>query len=166
MAKYSEKEWRNRAAQFLRIWKKTRCAKKAIEELGTTQRIFYLTLQHSNKFLEYKNGGSKNLFITDGFSDNEYYWALRYAKKIKAVRLLGGKCIECSEDDFFKLDFHHPDNNKELSIANMRMKKWEAIKKEALKCELLCRNCHQLKHIKIDRYEKVKDKIEIIIKRL
>lgn len=71
------------------------------------------------------------------------YKVLSYAKKYKAIELLGGKCEFCGEDRFFRLSFHHLSNK----IENINMSwRWEKIKNETEKCKLLCRNCHQELH--------------------
>jgi len=164
MSKYSEQEWRNRAAKFLRAWRKTRSPRKAQQELGVSRRVFYSALRYSNFFQKYRDNPKYR--ITKRYSRTEYLWALRYAKKLKGVRLLGGECVECGEDNFFKLDFHHPNSDKESEIGDIRAQSWSKIKKEVVKCQLLCRNCHQIKHIAVDNYEKLKDVIEVLIKKL
>jgi hypothetical protein len=71
----------------------------------------------------------------------------RYRTKRKAVELLGGKCNRCGWDDHLAaLEFHHTDDNKEFGFGSMANKKWEVIRKEAMKCELLCSNCHRIEH--------------------
>ena len=50
------------------------------------------------------------------------YKVLSYAKKYKAIELLGGKCEFCGEDRFFRLSFHHPDENKEDKDAKSETK--------------------------------------------
>jgi len=161
MSKFTKQEWRDRAAKFLRVWRKTESAKHACKELGVSKAIFHRTLRHSKVFQKRKERNN-----TDGYTTNEYYWALRYAKKIKGVRLLGGRCIECGETNIFKLDFHHPDDNKETEIGDIRMNSWDIIKTEVVKCQLLCRNCHQVKHVSTEYYEKTKGLIEWLIKRM
>jgi len=71
---------------------------------------------------------------------------LKYAKKYKAIQLLGGKCESCGETRFFRLSFHHSDKNKEININELRKNRWELIEKEIIKCKLLCQNCHQELH--------------------
>ena len=72
---------------------------------------------------------------------------LKYAKKIKAINLLGGKCECCGENRIFRLEFHH--KNKDEKIFNLRDigdMRWEDSEQEILKCQLLCRNCHRELH--------------------
>ena len=84
-------------------------------------------------------------------------YALCWAKKIKAINLLGGKCRECGCKDIFVLGFHHPDNNKEHQISQIKTLRWSILERELEKCELLCSNCHYEKHFingRVTHYKK------------
>jgi hypothetical protein len=84
-----------------------------------------------------------------GLSNIDRCFVLRWAKKLKATKLLGGKCIECGNANIFNIEFHHVDGEeKEHGISHMikEGKKWSSILKEVKKCILLCRNCHAKKH--------------------
>lgn len=73
----------------------------------------------------------------------DYAYVLFWAKKIKAINLLGGKCEMCGEDDIHKLCFHHKNpSEKEFEISDIKNFRWSIIKNEILKCQLLCNNCH------------------------
>lgn len=69
------------------------------------------------------------------------YWA----NKIKAVKLLGGKCIHCGESTLSKLTFHHI-HGKEKTIGELLTSRWSKIEKELERCVLLCQNCHREQH--------------------
>lgn len=62
----------------------------------------------------------------------------------------GGKCRACKfKKSFFALDFHHVDpSNKSFSISKQRGKPYEALREEAKKCVLVCKNCHAMIHQK------------------
>jgi len=78
-------------------------------------------------------------------SDREYI--LRWAKKIRAVKMLGGECMKCGTSDIFALTFHHINQeDKENKISNLLYGRWDDIEKEIIKCQLLCGNCHQELH--------------------
>jgi len=79
---------------------------------------------------------------------SERNYILKWAKKIKSIRLLGGKCIDCGNDDIYTLDFHHKNpNEKEFQISLVGIhRRWSTIEKEVKKCVLLCRNCHIKRH--------------------
>lgn len=74
----------------------------------------------------------------------ETKYVLKWAKRIKAIQYMGGKCYECQESNIYVLDFHHLDPSiKEFQISLVGLhKRWSSIKKEIEKCILLCRNCH------------------------
>ena len=57
------------------------------------------------------------------------------------------KCNRCGYDDYRALQFHHS-SDKEHNIADMlkNSMRLERIQEEALKCEVLCANCHQIEH--------------------
>jgi len=77
------------------------------------------------------------------YSKKDSQYALRWAKVIKGINLLGGKCIRCGFDNVFALVFHHKEGNtKDFEMADKRGIRWSVMKAEILKCDLLCRNCH------------------------
>jgi len=58
-------------------------------------------------------------------------------------------CVDCGNDDYRVLDFHHIDNStKEYNISQMVTKKMakKKILKELEKCVALCANCHRIRH--------------------
>lgn len=87
-------------------------------------------------------------------------YALKWAKKIKGINLLGRKCKKCGQDNIFVLEFHHL-FGKDNAISKMRMEgvKWSLLEKEIKKCILLCANCHSELHYKESRGSILKDDI-------
>ena len=80
-------------------------------------------------------------------TDNDYI--RRWAKKIKAIEYLGGRCSKCGDENIFHLCFHHKNTGeKENIISDMLAKKvpFPLIQKELYKCELICENCHRELH--------------------
>jgi hypothetical protein len=78
---------------------------------------------------------------------------LRFAKKLKAIQFLGGKCEKCGETNFFKLCFHHTNSeDKEYRMSSMWGKNWKKIEREVEKCELMCQNCHYEFHEKPETF--------------
>jgi hypothetical protein len=72
-----------------------------------------------------------------------------YSNKWKALQYKGGKCQTCGEDRPATLCFHHRDpSQKELKLdgRSFANRKWQLIKKEVDKCDLLCHNCHHMLH--------------------
>ena len=73
--------------------------------------------------------------------DSEYI--LRWAKRIRAINLLGGRCNSCGESDIRFLEFHHKNpDDKDDGISYLTKGRWSKIENEIKKCVLLCRNCH------------------------
>jgi len=81
------------------------------------------------------------------FDKNSNQQALSWAKKIMALRTLGGKCL-CGCSNPLLLDFHHSNKDKECSINSIRNMRWSTFIKEAEKCTILCANCHGEVHSK------------------
>jgi len=79
---------------------------------------------------------------------NEYTIQKGREKRLKAISLLGGKCVHCGFDKYSgALDFHHVDaSTKDVAFGSWRNWSWGRIVKELEKCILLCKNCHAMEH--------------------
>ncbi len=68
-------------------------------------------------------------------------WKLR---KLKVLKMLGGKCSICGYDkNIAALHFHHIDPTlKDVDWIGMRQLKWSALIDEIKMCKLVCANCH------------------------
>lgn len=88
----------------------------------------------------------------------EYAYCQKWAKKIKAINLLGGKCKKCGEDNIFCLDFHHTGEKTE-NVSNLLCKRWSIIKKEIQNYCILCSNCHLVTHTDIEKFNNFKNDI-------
>lgn len=78
----------------------------------------------------------------------EYQSERRRKIKRQCVEYLGGKCFDCGlrTDRFEVYDFHHRDPcQKDLAIGKQTIT-FSKLKSELDKCDLLCANCHRLKH--------------------
>lgn len=86
----------------------------------------------------YPKGGSKSKTIS----------ALRRAMKNQAVKELGGECEICGYNKCIDaLVFHHKNpNEKEFKLGSGNTMSWKEYKNEALKCILVCSNCHKEIH--------------------
>lgn len=81
------------------------------------------------------------------FNRKEQQKILTYAKKLKLINELGGKCGNCQSNSFFTLTFHHLNpNEKEFHYGRKREIRFSKLKSEMSKCELLCQNCHRELH--------------------
>jgi hypothetical protein len=79
-------------------------------------------------------------------SKNDYAFALRWAKKLRAINLLGGKCTVCGNSDWRVLDFHHVGRKTNRVGFMFGGSRWSHIEEEINSCSLLCRNCHKEMH--------------------
>lgn len=77
-------------------------------------------------------------------SDAEYdIWWKDYKKSLK--------CVYCGFNNPVALDFHHTEDNKDFTIANMIQRHYakDRVLKEVAKCIVLCANCHRIEHSKL-----------------
>lgn len=71
----------------------------------------------------------------------------RRQRKRSLVAAAGGRCVDCGYDACLGgLEFHHRDpTTKAFGIGNFSGA-LERLEREASKCDLLCANCHRLRH--------------------
>lgn len=139
-------ETRNRVAWYLRTWRKYYSLKQAANSI-------HIHLSYFGKILML----SKRYRCQKKYSHQDACFSLRWAKKKLAAEILGNKCCDCGTTDQFSFDFHHDGDDKENTICDMMSGgfPWEEIEVEIKKCVLLCRNCHQKRHIDIDRVNRL-----------
>jgi hypothetical protein len=79
----------------------------------------------------------------------------RHIVKATLVAFLGGKCQKCGYDRCIgALVFHHTDpSKKEFTISGKHALSIDKLKKEVLKCQLMCANCHAEEHDESTRPE-------------
>ena len=72
-------------------------------------------------------------------------------RKKTFIEYKGGKCIRCGYNKCIAaLDFHHRNPlEKDPNWKKMKKRKFETVKKELDKCDLVCRNCHSEIHYDI-----------------
>lgn len=73
------------------------------------------------------------------------------------VKYKGGECERCKlklEDTHYSVfDFHHINSEeKDPNFGKIKFQKWEVIKEEIDKCQLLCSNCHRITHAELGRW--------------
>ena len=88
-----------------------------------------------------KNYHGKNEYM------KEYLFKRYHAKLKEAISLLGGKCVQCGATDNLQFDHIDP-STKKFKITLMLSHSKKEVKEELKKCQLLCRECHDIKSIK------------------
>lgn len=79
---------------------------------------------------------------------NRETWERQQNTRAKALKCLGGKCVDCGYyEHTCALDIHHLDPSiKDTGFSHMSSWKWERVEIEIKKCILLCKNCHAVRH--------------------
>lgn len=71
----------------------------------------------------------------------------RQAQNRRDMLLEGAVCADCGTDDRRVLDFHHRDPEKKTGgVRSMLSHSLERLLAEAAKCDILCANCHRIRH--------------------
>ena len=97
---------------------------------------------HENK--EAKNAYQREYAKNNREKINESIRALKDKKKETLLEHLGGKCVGCGTTE--NLQFDHIDRTKKsFTIGKCLGYTLEKLIKEADKCQLLCKECHQYK---------------------
>jgi hypothetical protein len=70
----------------------------------------------------------------------------RRRRKMELVDLLGGKCMDCHQVvHLYAFEFDHVRGEKVGTLSRLLQGRWEAAREEALKCDLVCANCHRVR---------------------
>lgn len=82
---------------------------------------------------------------------NKYVGERWVQTKIKAIHYKGSKCCDCGlsypEMPYVIFDFHHLNpSEKDVDWGKLRKRSWDKITFELDKCDLLCSNCHRIRH--------------------
>lgn len=95
---------------------------------------------------------------------NNKAYILRWAKKIKAIEQLSGKCTKCGITNPIVMEFHHPNEDKEDTICDILHKPWNVMVKEIEKCILLCRRCHMIHHFSDSKSKRNRENKLVLLK--
>ena len=96
---------------------------------------------------EYRQKNKDKLYAADKLKTQKR----RVDNKYKAIEYLGGKCYDCGLVSNFRAvyDFHHRNpEEKEFDPGSILHYSWKRIVAELDKCDLLCANCHRIRHEK------------------
>jgi hypothetical protein len=133
-------------------------ATKIAEKLSIGRRTVYRVLEKNN--IELHKDKEKKCLICNKICQKNICGMCntnlrRYRVKEKSVQYLGNVCNRCGWNGHISgFDFHHKDpNQKEFqpSAMNLANRKWEIVKSELDKCELLCALCHRKEHSNYDK---------------
>jgi len=87
----------------------------------------------------------------------DHWFVAKWSKKIRAIRMMGGKCRSCGESNELVIEFHHDIDEKENKVSRLAASTGlGGVLVEASKCILLCANCHADLHFKNGRASKRK----------
>lgn len=77
--------------------------------------------------------------------------------RIRLLEIVGNnKCKDCGEKDFRVLEFDHlGDEKKEANVASFIGRNWVKALAEAMKCEVVCANCHKIRTF--ERFPKLEE---------
>lgn len=107
----------------------------SVEERRAYWREWYENNKHREDYKAADKATKKRLRKEKGV------WLSEYKKTLT--------CKRCGINDFRVLDFHHQDpKEKDFAVANMiRLGlSREKVLIEIAKCEVLCSNCHRIRH--------------------
>ncbi len=92
--------------------------------------------------------GNCHMEIHHNIYKNTWQNKRRHQNKKRAIKYLGGNCIQCGyEKKMSALAFHHQDKKeKSFTISSYLHRKREILRPELDKCILLCINCHRILH--------------------
>ncbi len=83
-------------------------------------------------------------------NDKTYRFQKKRRRQIKSmlVALRGGRCLDCGyATSVAALEFHHRDSStKDFAISSFGGP-WARLLAEAGKCDLVCANCHRMRHL-------------------
>lgn len=94
---------------------------------------------------------------------NQYARDRRDKRKALLIEHFGNKCADCG-GTFHPCcyDFHHRNPlEKSFEIAPRMDGNWETIKSEVEKCDMLCSNCHRVRHYKEESRGDVKYQVKL-----
>ena len=98
--------------------------------------------QSEYRKIHYEKNKQKYIDKAKVFTQSMVEWFIEYKKTLK--------CVECGEDRYWVLDFHHRDpKEKDIEVSTLiRRGSKSKILNEIEKCDVLCSNCHRDLHFK------------------
>lgn len=104
----------------------------------------------SGRQTKYCSRKCKNTYNNVNFQSYQSQQKRGRKRKLDLINLKGLKCERCGYNkNFAALEFHHHDPLEkafQLDLRSLSNRKWQVIMNEAVKCILLCSNCHAEEH--------------------
>lgn len=76
---------------------------------------------------------------TDPYRDVRLGWRRAVLNRYKRMK----GCADCGERDVIVLQFdHRPAEERLFAIGSSYCRRWDVLKAEVLKCDVVCANCH------------------------
>jgi len=145
--------FRRHVAKLLLEWRSDRHIRRLCRKFKVCFGLLQKDLSFSKMYRKFSQSRS-------GLKERESRFVLRFAKKLRVVNSMGGKCMECGSDDIFVLEFHHHQKDKDNIVSKLLESDISQAEKEAKKCVLLCANCHMREHSQVELFDKLRDIIK------
>lgn len=123
--------------EYMSLYMKRRYLEKR-DQIKTYQKIYYQ--KHAKEISEARRPYQRQFYLKG------------VAKQIAYILRSGGQCIDCENEEVLLLQYHHRDPlNKVFPLGDALKNKrngrsLQEIDEEIAKCDLLCPNCHALRH--------------------
>lgn len=130
---------RERQKIWMREWRKEHL-ERARQLCRESQKRNYDKNEHSAYI---RNWRKNNPYNYERYKEQDRQ--LEKMKRLKAIKLLGSKCINCGISDVRVLEGHHINGIKNDRFAKRWWRHSNEIKDKII---LLCSNCHIIKHYK------------------
>lgn len=130
--------------EIIRLYVEEGMSTTAIAERDGTSRIGILRILHAAGIqMRPRGGGSHNRWIKHGLTarwEESGVTAITLAR-MRAVRILGGRCVQCGEDDIRVLEINHLETRGRKLCSNDFYRIVEGVAKDL---EVRCANCNIL----------------------
>ena len=138
----------------------------------TNRHNYYQQYNQNHDRREYYKEYYKNHINDKSWKKKRY--ERRHIYQVKVLEkfwafMINKRCMDCGESDINVLDFHHQDGRSDNHYISqlIHILTWPRLSKEIEKCDIVCANCHKLRHwhepkpMKFTGIKFIDEKIEI-----
>ena len=100
--------------------------------------------ENKEKIRERRKEGDKKYRELNNEKIREHKRERNKERRAHCIEYLGGKCVKCGATERLEFD-HIKREGKKYSIARKLSYKFDNLKEELDKCQLLCYDCHKIK---------------------